>query len=177
MRSASRFILWLHSAGYDLTEHYLVASQVLSWLDYGNMILARIPSYLVQRLQSVMNVTARLSYCSSRYEHVTLLLSASLTTRLVESGWSSSWLSFVAHRCLHGLAPACLANELLLTVCELWHLSTSTVSRIINTDQLIVCLSTVGDRAFPVAATRICNCLPQHVTSSHCPSHDWKSAS
>ena len=48
----------------------LVTSLVLSRLDYGNAVLAGIPSCLVTRLQSVMNAAARLVF-----DHITPLLS------------------------------------------------------------------------------------------------------
>jgi len=52
----------------------LVASLVLTRLDYGNSILAGVPQYQLKRLQSVMNAVARLVFSSSRYESITPLL-------------------------------------------------------------------------------------------------------
>ena len=43
------------------TLRTLVVSLVLSQLDYGNSVLAGLPVYLVARLQSVLNASARLS--------------------------------------------------------------------------------------------------------------------
>jgi len=50
-----------------------VTSLVLTRLDYGNANLAG-ALYLLKRLQSVMNFTARLVFSSSRYDHITPLL-------------------------------------------------------------------------------------------------------
>jgi hypothetical protein len=41
----------------------------------GDATLAGIPPYLLRRLQSVMNAAARLIYSSSRFDHITSLLS------------------------------------------------------------------------------------------------------
>jgi len=46
----------------------LVSSFVLSRLDYGNSTLASVSSHLLSRLQSVMNVAARLIFSSSAHQ-------------------------------------------------------------------------------------------------------------
>jgi len=50
----------------------LVVSLVLSRLDYGNVTLAGLPGNQLDRLQSVMNATARLVCSARKYDHVTL---------------------------------------------------------------------------------------------------------
>jgi len=52
----------------------LVSSLVLSRLDYGNATLVGVPSYLLSRLQSVMNAAARLIFSSSKFHNITPLL-------------------------------------------------------------------------------------------------------
>jgi len=52
----------------------LVSSIVLSRLDYGNATLVGVSSYLLSRLQSVMNTAARLIFSSSKFQHITPLL-------------------------------------------------------------------------------------------------------
>ena len=49
----------------------LVVSLVLTRLDFGNSVLAGLPVYLVRRLQSVLNVAARLTYHLRRSDHIT----------------------------------------------------------------------------------------------------------
>ena len=57
--------------GLDATTFQtLIASLVLSRLDYGNAVLAGLPSYLFQRLQSVMNAAARLIYGLRHSDHI-----------------------------------------------------------------------------------------------------------
>ncbi len=49
----------------------LIVSLVLSRLDYGNSVLAGLPTYLVRRLQSVQNAAARLNIGLRCSEHIT----------------------------------------------------------------------------------------------------------
>ena len=44
---------------------------VISRLDYGNAVLVGLPVYLVRRLQSVLNVAARLIYHMRSADHIT----------------------------------------------------------------------------------------------------------
>ena len=53
------------------TLQTLVVSLVLSRLDYGNSVLVGLPAYLVCRLQSVLNASARLVFNLRRYDSVT----------------------------------------------------------------------------------------------------------
>jgi len=52
----------------------LVASLVLTRLDYGNATLAGLPTTQLDRLQSVMNAAARLVCSARKFEHITPLL-------------------------------------------------------------------------------------------------------
>jgi len=141
----------------------LVSSLVLSRLDYGNATLAGIPSYLLQRLQSVMNSAARLVFSSSKYDHITPLLRQLHWLRAPER--IEFKIAVLAYKCLHGTAPSYLVDEL--------HRASDVEARrrlrSSSSSSLLVRrtrLSTVGDRAFPVAASRTWNSLPQHVTSA-----------
>jgi len=74
-------------------------------------------------------------------------------------------LALLVYRCLHGLAPQYLANELQLVS----SLDTRQRLRSATTNALVVPptrLSTVGDRAFLVATARVWNSLPGSVTSA-----------
>ena len=73
--------------------------------------------------------------------------------------------ALLVYRCRQGVGPPYLADELCQPAdtearCRLCSASTS--SLIVRRTRL----PTVGDRAFPVAAPRIWNRLPQHVTSA-----------
>jgi len=71
----------------------------------------------------------------------------------------------LVYKCLHRSAPSYLVNEL----CQVADVEARQRLRSASSSSLIVArtrLSTVGDRAFPVAAARIWNSLPQCVTSA-----------
>jgi len=53
------------------TLQTLVITLVLSRLDYGNAVLVGLPAYLMRRLQSVMNASARLIHRLHRSDRIT----------------------------------------------------------------------------------------------------------
>jgi len=141
----------------------LVVLLVLSRLDYGNATLAGLPSNQLDRLQSVLNAAARLVFSARKYEHVTPLL-RDLHWLLVPQRVEYK-LAMLVYRCLHGLAPSYLADDLQLVA----NLESRQQLRSSSPDALVVPptrLCTVGHRAFPVSAARVWNGLPTHVTSS-----------
>ena len=141
----------------------LVVSLVLSRLDYGSATLAGLPSSLIGCLQSVLNAAARLVFSSRMYDHVTPLLQELHWLRMEQR--IEFKLAVLVYRCLHGLAPSYLSNSLH----RVSNLESRRRLRSASTSALVVPLtrlSTVGDRAFPVAAVRVWNGLPPHVTSS-----------
>ena len=74
-------------------------------------------------------------------------------------------LAVLVYRCLNGMAPSYLANDFQCVA----NLDAQRYLRSASTSTLVVPvtrLSTVGDRAFPVAAARVWNSLPVDVTSS-----------
>ena len=85
----------------------LVSCLVL--LDYCNTVLAGIPLHLARRLQS-MNAAARLVFASSKCDHITPLL-RQLHWRKVPRRIDYK-LAVLVYKCLHGLAPSYLADEL-----------------------------------------------------------------
>jgi len=140
----------------------LIVSLVLSRLDYGGATLACLPARLLDRLQSVQNAAARLIFGSRKYDHVTPLLHELHWLRVPER--ISFRLAVLVYRCQHGLAPPYLADDLqrVADIESRQRLrSASTLALVVPSRQ-----STIGDRAFPVAAARVWNGLPQVVTSS-----------
>jgi hypothetical protein len=141
----------------------LVVSMVLARLDYESATLAGLPNQQFDRLQSVLNASARLVCSSRRYDHITPLLR------------DLHWLPFpervtfrlaaLTYRCLHGLAPSYLSDELhrVADTASRQRLrsATTTALHIPSTKH-----STIGDRAFPFAAARAWNDLPPSVTSA-----------
>ena len=141
----------------------LVISLVLSRLDYGNATIAGLPGYLVDRLQSVLNAAARLVCSARKFDHVTPLLRDLHWLRVPQR--IQFKLAVLVFRCLHGSAPSYLADDLHRVA----DLTSRSRLRSASTDALVVPqtrLSTVGDRAFSVAASRTWNSLPADVTAS-----------
>ena len=136
---------------------------MLTRLDYGSRTLAGILGRLMGRLQSVLNAAARLVFSAWKYDHITPLLR--------ELHWLSYperiayRLAVLAFRCQHSLAPSYLSDELLRAS----DVDSRRRLRSASTAVLVVPRSkhsTIGDRAFPVAAAKIWNTLPADVTSA-----------
>jgi len=151
-RSVSRSVL-----------HLLIVSLVLLCLDYSSEPLAGLPARLLDRMQAVLNATVRLVYGLRKYDHVTPLLKDLHWLRVPER--IAFRLAVLVYSCQHGTAPPYLVNELhpVADVESRQRLhSTATMALVVpNTVHYLI-----GDRSFPVAAARVWNSLPQHVTSS-----------
>jgi hypothetical protein len=146
----------------DSVFQSLVVSLALTRLDYGNATLTGIPQHLIRRLQSVMNAAARLIHSASRYQHITPLLRQLHWLKAQER--INFKLAVLAFKCLHGMAPPYLAEEFVRPA------DFEAPRRLRSASSLLLVvrrthLSTVGDRAFPVAAARLWNSLPRYVTS------------
>ena len=90
----------------------LVRSLVITKLDRCNSVLVG-TRYLHDRLQSVINVAARLVYSRRMSEHTTPLLRELHWLRVPER--IQFRLCVLAYHCVHGTAPAYLADSLRLT--------------------------------------------------------------
>ena len=151
------------AVSWSFINSYTRPLLVLSRLDYCNATPAGIPSYLLQQLLSVMNSAARLVFSSSRYDHITPLLHQQHWLRAPER--IEFKLAVLVYKCLHGTAPSYLADELEYTA-DFWTRRRLRSSSSLTLNVRRTRLSTVGDRAFPVAAARIWNSLPQYVCFS-----------
>jgi hypothetical protein len=140
----------------------LVTSLLLTRLDYGNAVLYGLPAVHLHRLQSVQNAAARLIFGLRRTEHITDALLQLHWLRVPERICFK--LAVLTYRVLHGSAPSYLS-----VFTPVSSLPGRRCLRSASSDSLIVPrtrLSTVGDRAFPVAGATIWNSLPANVTSS-----------
>ena len=77
--------------------------RVLSRLDYGNGVLIGLPAYLVRRLQSVLNASARLIHHLRRSDHITDALVSLHWLRVPEH--IQYKIAVLAYKVLHGTAP------------------------------------------------------------------------
>jgi len=131
----------------------LVSSLVLSRLDYGSATLVGVSLHLLSRLQSMMNTAARLIFSSSKFQHITPLLHQLQWLKAPER--IAFKYAVLVYKCLHGSAPAYLTDD---ELCQVADVEACQRLRSSSSSSLIVSrtrLSTVGDRAFPVAAARV----------------------
>ena len=56
------------------TEVQLINSFIISRIDYFNSLLAGLPAYQLDRVQSILNFAIRLIYERAKYDHVTPIL-------------------------------------------------------------------------------------------------------
>ena len=124
----------------------MVVLLVLSRLDFGNTTLTGIPAYLLQRLHLIMNATARLIFLSWKCDLISPLLSQ--LHWLKASKRITYKVAVLVYKCQHGW-PA--DTESRRQLCS----ASSTSLDVRRTS-----LSTVGDKAFSVAATHLWNSLP-----------------
>jgi len=88
----------------------LIVTLVMSRLDYGNTTLAGSPSYMFDKLQSVLNAAARLIFSKRRFKSVTPFLRDMHWLRVPQR--VEYKLSVFLYRCLHNLAPKYHCGEL-----------------------------------------------------------------
>ena len=86
----------------------LVAALTLTRLDYGCSTMAGLPASQLNRLQSVLNATARLVYSARKSEPVSPLLRELHWLRVPQR--IEFRLAVLAYRCLNGTAPQYLAD-------------------------------------------------------------------
>lgn len=144
------------------TLRTLVVSLVLSRLDYGNSVLTGLPVYLVSRLQAVLNASARLIFNLRRHDSITDALANLHWLRVPQR--VDFKIAVLTYKVLHGTGPQYLGP--LVRVADL---PGRQALRSAGTNRLVVPpvrLATVGSRAFAVAAPRVWNSLPSHVTSA-----------
>jgi len=122
-------------------------------LDYGNAT-HHINHQHIKPVQSVLNSAARLVFSASRYDRITPLLRQLHWLKVPER--IKFKLAVLVYKCLHQTAPLYLAQE--------FHQLSADEARqrlrCASTSSLVVRrtrLSTIGDRAFPVAAARLWN--------------------
>ena len=144
----------------------LVRALIVSKVDYCNSVLAGSPGQLQDRLQSVLNAAARLIFSARRSERITPLLRELYWLRVPER--VTFGLSVLAYRCLHGTAPAYLAESLLRTS-NVDTRVTRRRPRSADSAMLVVPStrrSTLDDHAFPVASASAWNSLPSSVRNA-----------
>jgi hypothetical protein len=145
----------------DSVFRSLVVSLIMPCLDYGNA-LAGLLTHQHRQMQLVLNADARLIHRSTLFEHVTPLL---LDLHWLRSPERVDFkLAVLVYRCLHGLAPRYLSDSIRRVADTNRRCLRSSSSTLLSVRPTR--LVTIGDRAFPVAGSRLWNSLPRDVTSA-----------
>ena len=140
----------------------LVHALVVTKVDYCSSVLSG-TGQLSQRLQSVFNASTRLVCSARKSEDITPLLCELHWLQVPER--IQFRLCVLVYRCLNGTAPSYLAETLHMTA----DLGSRQRLRSASTSTLVIPSTqrtTLGDRAFPVAAARAWNALPPSVRSA-----------
>ena len=145
------------------TTRTLVSSLVLSGLDYCNALLAGSQKVLLDKIQRVINCSARLIYKAPKSAHITLLLFA-LHWLLI----SSKIQYKIALTCFHIVSGTALPylSELLYLYSPSCSLHSATDTQIFHVPK--VCRSTLRERSFQYIGPVILNSLSfsvRHATS------------
>ena len=135
----------------------LVQAFITSRVDYCNSLLYGLPNYQLNKLQRVLNASARLVCNAPRFCHISPLLRG-LHWLPVKARIEFKIL-LITFKAIHGLAPKYL-SDLLTFKSSLYNLRSSGS---ILLSMPAVRLKTLGDRAFMVAAPTLCNSLPKEL--------------
>ena len=151
---------WIRSIRDCLTQHateLLVHSLVISRLDYGNGLLYGVPDQLLDKLQRVQDVAARIVVRASRYDHITSILE---TLHWLPVRYRIEYkVVLMMFKALHLLAPSYIAN--LLQFYQPCRTLRSSSDSLLTVRSAHLCH--YGDRAFCIAAPHLWNSLPHEM--------------
>ena len=137
----------------EMFVHAFITSRV----DYGNSLLYGLPNYQLNKVQRVLNASARLVCNAPKFCHISPLLRG-LHWLPVKARIQFKIL-LITFKAIHGLAPKYL-RDLLTLKSSLYNLRSS--GSILLFMQAVQS-KTLGDRASMVAAPRLWNSLPKEL--------------
>ena len=145
LHNIKRIRKYLSRESTEMLVHAFITSRV----DYCNSLLYGLPNYQLNKLQRVLNASARLVCNAPRFCHISPLLCA-LHWLPVKSRIEFKIL-LITFKAIHGLAPNYL--------CDLLTFKSSSYN-LRSSDSILLSMpavrsKTLGDRAFMVAAPRL----------------------
>jgi len=147
----------------DLFSCWCRRSSCHGWITVMDRSSASRCASLSDYSESVINSSAQMVFSSLRFDHITPLLRQLHWLKVPKR--IDYKLALLVYKCLQSVAPSYLADDLCrMADVEARHRLHSALSPslVVRHTQL----STYGNRAFPVAASRVWNSLPHHVTSA-----------
>jgi hypothetical protein len=148
-----------HSLPRDTTRQ-LVQCLILSRIDYCNVAFSNLPKQQLDRLQSVINASARLVARVRKYDHITPVLRDELRVLKVRERLQFK-LCLLVFKCLHNLAPSYLQQHIIPLADDLVHQRLRASK---SADVFLPRFRTLGgDRAFCVAGPKAWNSLPAFI--------------
>jgi hypothetical protein len=144
------------------TAMKLANSFIISKMDYCNGLLAGTASHHLDRIQSILNNTARLIYGKTRNDHVTPLLRDNLNWLRVPERVTFK-ICLTMYKTLNGIAPPYLADFCVQTVSNGNYRLRSADRHRLNVPRT---KTRFGERAFGVAGPSLWNSLPKDVTEA-----------
>ena len=148
----------------------LIHALITSRLDYCNSLLYGVPDHHVQKLQRVMNASARLIFCATKHCHITPFLKQLhwLPIRLrIEFK-----ILLITFKVLQGSAPKYLIDLISVLPPSRYDLRRNNKGILLSTPKRFT-KATMGDRSFMTAAPRLWNSLPISIRSA-CTTNDFK---
>ena len=139
-------------------------SFVIARIDYCSSILAGLPKYQLSRIQSVINVAARIVYGQACFEHITPTLRDRLHWQRIPQRIDLKRCLLV-FKALHGLAPVYIKNYC-VEVSSRRCLRSSSHSRLVIPQLSKTVL--FGERSFTVGGPSLWNHLPDNVKEAGC---------
>ena len=142
----------------------LVHAFVSSRLDYCNSLLAGVAGCHLQKLQSVQNAAARLISRTRKFDHITMVLRdlhwLPIRQRIVFK------IATLVFKCLHGLAPPYLAEDIVPLASIPGRRETR--SSFTQTLSVPAAKTNYGSRCFSVYGPTVWNSLPVALRTADC---------
>jgi hypothetical protein len=144
-------------------KRQLVQTFVLSRVDYCNVAFAGIPKRQTDRLQAIVNASARIVSGTRKFDHITPVLRDDLHLLRVPERIEFK-LCLLVHKCLHNMAPSYLQAHIKPLS------SDSSRSRLLSSMSGGVHVPYShhrrGDRAFCIAGPHAWNILPVNIKTA-----------
>lgn len=150
---------YLSQESVEILIHTLIYSRI----DYCNSLYLGLPDYQIQKIQRVQNAAARLVYNAGKHCHITPLLFKlhwlPIRERIVFK------ILLITYKAVHGHAPNYIKELIKFKKPGKYNLRSNSDNLLLEIEK-VKTYTTLGDRAFQVAAPKLWNNLPINIRSS-----------